>query len=183
MANDPNAGKLADPSRLANIPKLVASYYTLEPDPDVKAQRVAFGTSGHRGTSLAAAFNENHILAITQAICDYRSQQGTSGPLFLGMDTHALSEPAFRTALEVLAANNVTVMVDSEGGYTPTPALSHAILTYNAGRTDDVADGIVIVGYWFEGCAACSLRQGCKCLDHAPLRLSFELCRSSGRGH
>jgi phosphoglucomutase len=144
MANDPNAGKPVDASRLANIPKLVSSYYTLEPDPSIKAQRVAFGTSGHRGTSLAAAFNENHILAITQAICDYRSQQGTSGPLFLGMDTHALSEPAFRTALEVLTANGLTVMIDSEGGYTPTPALSHAILTYNAGRSDGLADGIVI---------------------------------------
>src|SRR3954451_21413356 len=144
MATNPRAGKPADPSQLVNLPRLVTSYYTLKPDPAEKTQRVAFGTSGHRGSSLASAFNENHILAITQAICRYRKEQGTTGPLFLGMDTHALSEPAFATALEVLAANDVEVMIDSEGGYTPTPALSHAILKYNLGRKKDFADGIVI---------------------------------------
>jgi phosphoglucomutase len=127
-----------------NIPRLIASYYTLKPDPAVKTQRVAFGTSGHRGSSLSASFNEHHILAITQAICKYRKEQGTDGPLFLGMDTHALSEPAFMTALEVLAANGVDAMIDQQGGYTPTPALSHAILTYNRGRNSGLADGIVI---------------------------------------
>lgn len=144
MPTDPRAGKPADPTLLVNIPRLIASYYTLKPDPAVQAQRVAFGTSGHRGSSLSAGFNEYHILAITQAICKYRKQQGTDGPLFLGMDTHALSEPAFMTALEVLAANGVDVMIDQQGGYTPTPALSHAILTYNRERTSGLADGIVI---------------------------------------
>src|SRR3954449_8562439 len=144
MATNPRAGKPADPSQLVNLPRLVTSYYTLKPDPAEKTQRVAFGTSGHRGSSLASAFNEDHILAITQAICRYRQQQGTTGPLFLAMDTHALSDPAFATALEVLAANNVDVMVDQDNGYTPTPALSHAILTHNRGRKDGLADGIVI---------------------------------------
>src|SRR5579885_3545513 len=144
MPTDPRAGKPADPTLLVNIPRLIASYYTLKPDPAVKTQRVAFGTSGHRGSSLSASFNEHHILAITQAICKYRKEQGTDGPLFLGMDTHALSEPAFMTALEVLAANGVDAMIDQAGGYTPTPALSHAILTYNQGRKDGFADGIVI---------------------------------------
>jgi phosphoglucomutase len=143
-ATDPRAGKPADPSQLVNVPRLITAYYALKPDVSVSTQRVAFGTSGHRGTSFAAGFNENHILAITQAICEYRAGQGTNGPLFLGMDTHALSEPALVSALEVLAANGVTTMVDQDGGYTPTPALSHAILKYNRGRKDGLADGIVI---------------------------------------
>ena len=144
MTTDPRAGKPAEPSQLVNIPRLITSYYSLKPDPAEKTQRVAFGTSGHRGSSFASSFNEDHILAITQAICRYRQQQGTTGPLFLAMDTHALSDPAFVTALEVLAANNVDVMIDQDGGYTPTPSLSHAILTYNRGRKDGLADGIVI---------------------------------------
>jgi phosphoglucomutase len=118
-----------------NVPRLVTAYYTCRPDPAVRAQRVAFGTSGHRGSSFALSFNEPHILAITQAICQYRKQERISGPLFLAMDTHALSEPAWVSALEVLAANGVDTMIDSAGGYTPTPALSHAILTHNRGRT------------------------------------------------
>ena len=129
---------------LVNVPKLLTAYYALRPDAAVAAERVSFGTSGHRGSSLATSFNEAHIAAITQAICEYRRNQGTTGPLFLAQDTHALSEPAFATALEVLAANEVTVKLDEELGYTPTPALSHAILTYNAGRTEGLADGIVI---------------------------------------
>src|SRR5438876_736492 len=144
MTTDPRAGKPAEPSQLVNVPRLITSYYALKPDPAERAQRVAFGTSGHRGSSLASSFNEDHILAITQAICRYRQQQGTTGPLFLGMDTHALSEPALVTALEVLAANNVDVMIDQDAGYTPTPALSHAILTHNRGRRGGLADGIVI---------------------------------------
>ncbi|MGA8029497.1 MAG: phosphoglucomutase (alpha-D-glucose-1,6-bisphosphate-dependent) [Bryobacteraceae bacterium] len=144
MAIDPRAGKPAEPSQLVNVPRLITSYYTLKPDPEEKTQRVAFGTSGHRGSSFSAGFNENHILAITQAICRYRDRQGTTGPLFLAMDTHALSEPAFATALEVLAANDVEVMIDQDGGYTPTPSLSHAILVYNRGRKEGLADGIVI---------------------------------------
>ncbi|HMF75719.1 MAG TPA: phosphoglucomutase (alpha-D-glucose-1,6-bisphosphate-dependent) [Bryobacteraceae bacterium] len=144
MAIDARAGKPADPDSLTNISRLVASYYVLKPDAAVKTQRVAFGTSGHRGSALAAGFNENHILAITQAICLYRRGQGTTGPLFLAMDTHALSEPAFISALEVLAANGITTMIDQDGGYTPTPSLSHAILTHNRGRRDGFADGIVI---------------------------------------
>ncbi|HEY7304356.1 MAG TPA: phosphoglucomutase (alpha-D-glucose-1,6-bisphosphate-dependent) [Bryobacteraceae bacterium] len=138
------AGKPADPAQLVNVPRLIASYYTIKPDPGERTQRVAFGTSGHRGSSFSGSFNENHILAITQAICAYRKEQGTAGPLFLAMDTHALSEPAFMSALEVLAANSVTVMIDQQGGYTPTPALSHAILTHNRGRESGLADGIVI---------------------------------------
>jgi phosphoglucomutase len=144
MSVNAHAGQLADPSRLANIPRLIANYYSLKPDMAIPGQRVSFGTSGHRGSSLAAAFNENHILAITQAICQYRREQGTGGPLFLAADTHALSEPAFISALEVLAANSVEVMIDQDGGYTPTPSLSHAILTYNRDRKDGLADGIVI---------------------------------------
>ena len=144
MPNDPRAGKPADPDMLVNVPRLITSYYALKPDPEVAAQRVSFGTSGHRGSSLHSSFNENHILAITQAICRYRAEQGTTGPLFLGMDTHALSEPALATALEVLTANGVEVMIDAEDGYTPTPALSNAILNRNANRTSGLADGIVI---------------------------------------
>jgi len=134
----------AETSDLVNIPRLIAAYYTGRPDPTVPEQRVAFGTSGHRGSAYSDSFNESHILAITQAICGYRRQQGINGPLFLAMDTHALSEPAFETALEVLAANGVEVMIDQDGGYTPTPVLSHAILTYNSGRTTGFADGIVM---------------------------------------
>ncbi|MEO7651086.1 MAG: phosphoglucomutase (alpha-D-glucose-1,6-bisphosphate-dependent) [Bryobacteraceae bacterium] len=140
----PQAGKPAQPSMLADIPRLVSSYYTERPDPSVAAQRVSFGTSGHRGSSFTASFNEAHILAITQAICEYRKQVGVDGPLFLAKDTHALSEPAFSTALEVLAGNGVDVMIDADLGYTPTPALSHAVLAYNSGRTTGLADGIVI---------------------------------------
>jgi phosphoglucomutase len=138
------AGKPADPSLLINIPRLVTAYYTGQPDPSVPAQRVVFGTSGHRGSSLDNAFNETHILAITQAICLYRKQQGIDGPLYIGIDTHALSEPAFASALEVLAASGVDVMVDANNGYTPTPVISHAVLTYNRGRKSGLADGIVI---------------------------------------
>jgi phosphoglucomutase len=140
----PRAGMPAEPSDLVNIPRLVVAYYTGRPDPAVLSQRVAFGTSGHRGSSLSGSFNENHILAITQAICGYRRQQGINGPLFLAMDTHALSEPAFTSTLEVLAANGVDVMIDQDAGYTPTPVLSHAILMYNRGRKTGLADGIVI---------------------------------------
>ena len=144
MAVHPNAGKPADPAELINVPRLITAYYTGEPDPSVPAQRVAFGTSGHRGSSFDNAFNEAHILATTQAICLYRKQQGIDGPLFLGIDTHALSEPAMASALEVLAANDVEVMIDAADGYTPTPVISHAILCYNRGRTQGLADGIVI---------------------------------------
>jgi len=144
MPIDANAGKPAPPAKLVNVPRLITAYYTGRPDPAVPAQRVAFGTSGHRGSSLKLSFNEAHILAITQAICQYRSQEKVTGPLFLAMDTHGLSEPAWATALEVLAANDVDIMIDCEGGYTPTPALSHAILTYNHKHGKRPADGIVI---------------------------------------
>ena len=144
MKIDPSAGKPADPTILVNVPKLVTAYYEVQPDPVDPKQRVVFGTSGHRGSAFDAAFNEWHILAITQAICDYRKAQKIDGPLFLGMDTHALSEPAFASALEVLAANNIDVMLSEGSAYTPTPAVSHAILRYNAGRKMGLADGIVI---------------------------------------
>jgi phosphoglucomutase len=144
MSVDPRAGKPADSSMLANIPRLMTAYYTRRPDPAVRQQRVSFGTSGHRGSAFDGAFNEAHILAITHAICQYRQQHGIDGPLFLGIDTHALSESAFATALEVLAANRVDVMIDDRDGYTPTPVISHAILTYNRGRASGLADGIVI---------------------------------------
>jgi phosphoglucomutase len=140
----PRAGKPAEPSDLVNLPRLITAYYTGRPDPGLPGQAVAFGTSGHRGSSFSDSFNESHILAITQAICGYRRQQGIDGPLFLAKDTHALSEPAFASALEVLAANGVEVMIDQDGGYTPTPVLSHAILGYNRGRKTGLADGIVI---------------------------------------
>ena len=140
----PLAGKPVPPSLLTNIPRLITAYYALAPDPGIKSQRVAFGTSGHRGSAFAAAFNETHILAIAQAVCLYRHHAGIDGPLFLGMDTHALSEPAFASAVEVLAANGVETMIDQHGGYTPTPVISHAILTYNRGRKTGLADGIVI---------------------------------------
>ncbi len=144
MTTNPLAGTPAPASMLINVPRLVTAYYAEHPDPSVVAERVAFGTSGHRGSALARSFNEAHILAITQAICTYRSAQTIDGPLFMGMDTHALSEPAFVTALEVLAANGVEVMIDRDRGYTPTPVISHAILRYNRGRTSGLADGIVI---------------------------------------
>ena len=144
MNISPLAGKLAERSMLVNVPKLITAYYTNKPDPSIAAQRVAFGTSGHRGCSLESAFNENHILAITQAICLYREEQKITGPLFLGMDTHALSFPAMATALEVLAANEVATMLAEKDEYTPTPAISHAILCHNRGRKKDYADGIVI---------------------------------------
>ena len=144
MEVSPFAGKPADPSILINVYKLVSAYYAGQPDPSVPAQRVAFGTSGHRGCSLDNSFNEAHILAITQAICLYRKQQSIDGPLYIGFDTHALSEPAFRSALEVLAGNGVDVMVDAANSYTPTPVISHAILSYNRGRKRGLADGIVI---------------------------------------
>jgi phosphoglucomutase len=138
------AGTVPDPAKLVDIAKLVTAYYAERPDPAVREQRVAFGTSGHRGSSFSRAFNEWHIVAITQAICAYRKRHRIKGPLFLGKDTHALSEPAFVTALEVLAANAVEVMIDDGDDYTPTPAISHAILTYNRGRKAGRADGIVI---------------------------------------
>jgi phosphoglucomutase len=144
MSQNPRAGQLADPETLLNVPRLVTAYYTLRPDPKIPAQRVSFGTSGHRGSAFHSSFNENHILAITEAICRYRKLQGTDGPVFLAADTHALSEPALASALEVLAAHHVDVMIDHAHGYTPTPALSHAILTYNRRRTAGLADGIVI---------------------------------------
>jgi phosphoglucomutase len=144
MTINPTAGKPADPSILVNVPKLITAYYELRPDPSVPSQRVVFGTSGHRGSAFDVAFNEWHILAITQAICDYRKLQKIDGPLFLGIDTHALSEPALASALEVLAANSVDVMLAEGTPYTPTPAVSHAILVYNRGRKSGLADGIVI---------------------------------------
>jgi phosphoglucomutase len=144
MKVSPLAGKLAEPRMLVNVPKLITAYYTDVPDPSIPAQRVAFGTSGHRGSALQRAFNEWHILAITQAICLYRKLQHIDGPLFLGMDTHALSMPAFASSLEVLAANGVEVMIAEGDEYTPTPVISHAILTYNRGRKTGLADGIVI---------------------------------------
>ncbi len=144
MTQSPRAGQPADPSELVDVDALVRAYHELRPDPAVPAQRVAFGTSGHRGSAFNAAFNEAHILATTEAICRYRAAQGYSGPLFMGRDTHALSEPAFRTALEVLVARGVDARVDAGDGFTPTPAISHAILGANRGRRDGLADGIVV---------------------------------------
>jgi phosphoglucomutase len=141
---NPLAGQPAPADRLVDVPRLITAYYTERPDPSVASQRVAFGTSGHRGISFEASFNEFHVLAITQAICSYRKQRGIDGPLFIGFDTHALSAPAFASALEVLAANGVEVMTAAGDEYTPTPAISHAILTYNRGRSSGLADGIVI---------------------------------------
>jgi len=140
----PLAGKPAPQSSLVNVPRLMTAYFALVPDPAIKSQRVTFGTSGHRGSAFATAFNEAHILAITQAVCLYRQQAGITGPLFLGMDTHPLSEAAFASAVEVLAANGVETIIDEHDGYTPTPVISHAILTYNRDRSDGLADGIVI---------------------------------------
>lgn len=144
MALHALAGKPAPASLLIDVPRLITAYYTEQPDVSIATQKVSFGTSGHRGSALHSSFNENHILAITQAICEYRKQNGVDGPLFLAKDTHALSEPAFASALEVLAANGVEVQVDQDLGYTPTPALSHAILVYNRDRRQGPADGIVI---------------------------------------
>jgi phosphoglucomutase len=138
------AGKPAPRSILVDVPKLITFYYAVHPDITEKSQRVSFGTSGHRGSSLDGSFNEDHILATTQAICDYRKMQRIEGPLYLGKDTHALSEPSFVTALEVLSANGVTVMIQKDGGYTPTPVISHAVLVHNRGRSSGLADGIVI---------------------------------------
>jgi len=144
MATHPQAGQRPEASQLVDIPALVAAYYTEHPDTAAPERRVSFGTSGHRGGALSGSFNEEHILAVTQAVCEYRAQAGITGPLFLGMDTHALSEPAHRTALEVLAANGVSTVIQQGGGYTPTPVISHAILTWNAGRAQGLGDGIVI---------------------------------------
>jgi phosphoglucomutase len=132
MGVSPLAGKPAPQSILVNIPRLVSTYYSNHPDPSEKSQLVEFGTSGHRGSSLKNTFNEDHILAIAQAICEFRKANGISGPLFLGKDTHALSEPSFATAIEVLAANGVDILVQSDWGYTPTPVISHAILAHNS---------------------------------------------------
>ena len=140
----PFAGKPVDPAHLVNIDALLDAYYTRKPDPAIATQRVAFGTSGHRGSSLSTSFNENHILSISQAIADYRKSAGITGPLFIGIDTHALSRPALKSALEVFAANGVEVRIDAQDGYTPTPVISHAILTYNRNRSSDLADGVVI---------------------------------------
>ncbi|GAB4270779.1 MAG: phosphoglucomutase (alpha-D-glucose-1,6-bisphosphate-dependent) [Candidatus Rifleibacteriota bacterium] len=144
MPLHPFAGKPAPIEFITNIPQLVAAYYTFHPSPDEPAHQVSFGTSGHRGCSLKNSFNEDHILAICQAICEYRAQKGYNGPLFVGKDTHALSEPAFITSIEVFAANGVTIRIQEGGGYTPTPVISHAILSYNKNRKDGLADGVVI---------------------------------------
>ena len=144
MSISPLAGKPVPKDILVNIPRLISAYYTQQPDSAEETQLVSFGTSGHRGSSFDSTFNENHILAITQAICDYRKKEGIQGPLFIGIDTHALSEPAFITALEVLAANEVDTMIQDGFGYTPTPSVSHAILKYNKGRESGLADGIVV---------------------------------------
>jgi phosphoglucomutase len=141
---NPLAGKIVEPSMLANIPRLVTAYFAGKPDPSLQAQRVAFGTSGHRGSAFNNAFNEAHILAISQAVCDHRKSRGITGPLFVGIDTHALAEPALASALEVFAANGVEVMIDEHDGYTPTPVISHAILASNKGRESGLADGVVI---------------------------------------
>jgi phosphoglucomutase len=144
MSISPLAGKLADPSTLADIPRLITAYYVERPDPAVKEQLVTFGTSGHHGSSIQRTFNEWHILAISQAICAHRKAEGIDGPLFIGCDTHALSQPAFASAMEVLAANSVEVIVSANDDPTPTPTVSHAILTYNRNRKSGLADGIVI---------------------------------------
>lgn len=144
MEIDIHAGKKADPEILVNVPKLVSAYYTKVPDPKVKAERVNFGTSGHRGSSFIRSFNEKHILAISQAVCMFRNNMKINGPLFLGIDTHALSIPAFETALEVFAANGVTVLIADKEEYTPTPVISHTIIKYNHGRKRELADGIII---------------------------------------
>ena len=144
MPIHPLAGKPAPLEALVNIPRLISAYYTLHPDPQDPAQTVVFGTSGHRGSSLSGSFNEDHVLAISQAIYEYRKLAGISGPLFIGMDTHALSEPALYSAIEVFAGNGMEIMIHADMRYTPTPVISHAILTYNAGRQSGLADGVVI---------------------------------------
>ena len=144
MSAHPLAGKPAPRELLANIPRLVSAYYTRCPDATIPAQQVAFGTSGHRGTSLENSFNENHVLAISQALCEYRRANGIDGPLYVGMDTHALSEPALASAIEVFAANGMEIIIQAGHGYTPTPVISHAILTYNRGKKSGLADGVVI---------------------------------------
>src|SRR5262245_45454758 len=140
----PLAGQPVTPDMLVNVPRLVTAYFEDKPDITIAAEKVKFGTSGHRGSALRRAFNETNILAITQAICDYRRMKGIDGPLYIGIDTHALSEPALASALEVLIANDVAAVVDAHGGYTPTPLISHAILAYNRDRASGLADGIVI---------------------------------------
>ncbi len=144
MPSSPLAGTFPSPDCLVDIPRLVSAYFSVKPDPFDPAQRIAFGTSGHRGSALSGSFNEDHILAVTQAICTYRKNHRIDGPLHLGFDTHALSWPAFISALEVLTANGVTVRIAQNDEYTPTPVISHAILTYNRGRTSGLSDGIVI---------------------------------------
>ena len=144
MKQNERAGKPAEPSDLIDVDKLIKAYYSKTPDSSVAEQKISFGTSGHRGSSFDCSFNERHILAISQAICDYRMENEIDGPLFLGIDTHALSKPACKSALEVLAANGVTVMVAENDEFTPTPVISHAILTYNRGRKSGLSDGIVI---------------------------------------
>jgi len=142
LTTNPRAGTLASPEEVVDLSKLTQAFFNRKPDVSVPAQRVAFGTSGHRGSALNTTFNEDHIVAITQAICRYRASQGIDGPLYMGRDTHALSEPAFYVALEVLAANGVHTMIDVDSGYTPTPVISHAILCHNKGRSTGLADGI-----------------------------------------
>src|SRR4051812_22386176 len=144
MSTHPRAGSLPEPADLVDVDRLLAAYHDERPDPSDPAQRVAFGTSGHRGSSLAATFTDAHVAAISEAVCRYREAQGIDGPLFLGRDTHALSEPAMRTIVEVLGAHGVDVVVDAEGGATPTPVISHAILTHNRGGGSGQADGIVV---------------------------------------
>ncbi|HEX7431570.1 MAG TPA: phosphoglucomutase, partial [Candidatus Limnocylindrales bacterium] len=144
MAVNERAGKPAEPSMLVDIDRLIGAYYDIHPDPAIPAQAVSFGTSGHRGSSFNASFNEEHILAMTEAICRYRRSQGIDGPLFIGEDSHALSAPATRTAIEVLVAGGVSVLASQGNALTPTPAISHAILTYNRGRQSGLADGIVV---------------------------------------
>jgi phosphoglucomutase len=198
MSTHELAGKPAPREILVNVPRLVSAYYSYKPDPDNPAQRVAFGTSGHRGSSLDLSFNEDHVLATCQAISEFRKSRGTSGPLYLGMDTHALSEPALYTAIEVLAANDIDILIQKGLGYTPTPVISHAILTYNRGRTSGLADGVVItpshnppgdggIKYnppqagpadtettkWIEDRANAILRQGLKAVKRLPLARAF----------
>ena len=144
MSPHPLAGQLAPRELLINVPRLISNYYTRHPDPSDPLQQVAFGTSGHRGTSTEGSFNEDHVLAISQALCEYRQQQGLTGPLFIGKDTHALSEPAQITAIEVFAGNGIEFRYQVNQGYTPTPVISYAILTYNQGLTSGLADGVVI---------------------------------------
>ena len=144
METSPLAGEISEPSMLVNVPRLVTAYFTGKPDLKIASQRVVFGTSGHRGSAFDNSFNELHILAISQAICHHRRRNGIDGPLFIGIDTHALSQPAFASALEVFVANDVYVLIDEHDGYTPTPVVSHAILTYNKNRVSGLADGVVI---------------------------------------